>query len=401
MSDNSGSEAWSLLSAEERGARAALSWIARLKARDVANIAEVHDGDVAGWWREGAPVCTELEARLREGARRRVEELDVGPAEALERMAGWSGRTLWRGDDDYPVGLESLRDPPLFLRVLGGVDALHRRAVAVAGSRRLRPRDTPVSRGLVEAIASAGFGVISGGALGADALAHEVALEQGVPTVVVLPGCLEEPTPAANRELFERVVEAGGTLVSEYPPGQSVRAYHFARRNELIAAMSKGVLVLRSGRKGGTMLTVEAAERLGRPVAAVPGEPDDELCRGCFDAIGRGARLVADREDLRAWLELRPMEVASSPRARSPRAAVGQAQLPRLAPLPSSLSEEARVLFAGARKIAGDDASVSVDALATELVWSMPRLLGALLELELCGAVQKLPGAERVRLLCA
>ncbi|TXD39900.1 DNA-processing protein DprA [Lujinxingia vulgaris] len=401
MTDNSGSRAWSLLSAEERGARAALGWAGGLRARDIAAIAEVSQDDVTGWWRAGAGLSDELSARLRAGARRRIEELEMGPAEAIERMALWTGTTVLRGEPGYPGGLEALRDPPLYLRMMGDIGVLSRGAIAVVGSRRLRPRDTPVSRMLVETIAAGGRVVVSGGALGADALAHDVALEKGGPTVVVLPGCLEEPTPAAHRDLFKRVVDAGGALVSEYPPGQSVRAYHFARRNELIAAMSQGVLVLRSGRKGGTMLTVEAAERIGRPIAAVPGEPDDELCRGCFDAIGRGASLVADAEDLRVWLgapEPRKRAVSrSSEAARSS----GQAQLPRLAPLPAQLSDEARALFEGARQLVGDDVSVSVDALAAELVWPMPRLLGALLELELCGAVQKLPGSERVRLLCA
>ncbi|RVU48665.1 DNA-processing protein DprA [Lujinxingia sediminis] len=401
MTDNSGSETWSLLGAEERGVRAALGWVGRLKARDVQAIAEVHHQDVAGWWRSGARLSEELAVCLRAGAQRRIEELEMGPAEAVERMAHWAGQTVLRGEPGYPPGLEELRDPPLYLRVSGNCEVLARGAIAVVGSRRLRPRDTAVSRMLVEAITAAGRVVVSGGALGADALAHEVALEKGVPTVVVLPGCLEEPTPASHRALFERVVHAGGVLVSEYPPGQLVRSYHFARRNELIAAMSQRVLVLRSGRKGGTMLTVEAAERIGRPLAAVPGDPEDELCRGCFDAIRRGASLVADANDLRAWLGAAEEPGRSLSRSPVANRSAGQAVLPRLAPLPTQISDEARTLFEGARQLVGDDVSVSVDALAAQLAWPVPRLLGALLELELCGAVQKLPGAERVRLLCA
>src|SRR5690554_1147539 len=230
MRDNSGSESWAALDAEERRARAALAWVAGLRARDVAWLAEEVGGDVAAWWREGARLEITSAARLRAAARARIEALDVEPDEAMARMEEWSGTTVFRGDAGYPVGLESLDDPPLYLRVAGCLDALRWRSVAVVGSRGLRPRDTPVSRALVEGICALNYGVVSGGALGADALAHEVALQQGASTLVVLPGCLEEPTPRSHAALFERVIEAGGALISEYEPGQLVRAYHFARR---------------------------------------------------------------------------------------------------------------------------------------------------------------------------
>ncbi|RAL23526.1 hypothetical protein DL240_05025 [Lujinxingia litoralis] len=395
-------ETWSELTWGERRARAALGWAAGLNARDIELIAHSAGGDIKGWWSEGAQLDIQLQAELREAACRRLETLTLGLSDALAAMESWSGTLIVRGDEEYPPGWEALRAPPLYVRTHGNADALIAPAVAVVGTRGLRPRDRPVARRLVEALAPMGYAVVSGGAIGADALAHDVALNGGNTTVAVMPGCLEVPTPRQNAGLFERIVASGGALISEYEPGQRVRAFHFARRNELIAAMARAVLVVRAGRKSGTMLTVCAAEKIGRPVGAVPGEADDVLSRGCFDAIQRGAMLIANVDDLHQWLDEESDGKArqSSPAVRSRRSEKKQPALPGVRPLPEGLGARALALYAAAREIADGETGVSIDSLTAALEWAIPDVLSAILELELAGAVARQIGAERLRLLC-
>ena len=139
------------------------------------------------------------------------------------------------------------------------------RAVALIGARRASEAGRRWACELSKELASAGIAVVSGGALGIDAQAHRGALLGNGRTCVVLPGPVDEPTPSSHRPLFDDVVSAGGTLLSEYkkrPPGR----FAYATRNRLIAALSDIVVVVEAGINSGTRYTIEAALHLRRPV---------------------------------------------------------------------------------------------------------------------------------------
>jgi DNA processing protein len=236
--------------------------------------------------------------------------------------------------------------------------------------------------------------VVSGGAIGVDAAAHAGALEAGGATVVVL-GCgLDVPYPRRNLELFRRVRESGGTLLTEHPPGAKPLAAHFLPRNRLIAALAGAVVVVEAASGSGSLSTARAAGSRGTgQVLAVPGAPWDPGAAGCNDLIRDGATLVRGLDDV---LEaLRPIQVEPSPSASStepgrPNNPAGNGLPCR--PLPDGAPAARRVIDA-----LGDGRLMGVAKLADVTGLEPARVVAALLELELAGLARRTAsGAEAI-----
>jgi DNA processing protein len=201
------------------------------------------------------------------------------------------------GDPDYCPAFLRLADPPVGVfargRVLGRGD--HR--VAVVGSRRPTPTGMEVAADLARGLAVAGVLTVSGGAVGIDAAAHRGALDAGGVTVAVLGSGIDVAHPARNRGLFERI-EASGTVISEYPPGTPAEPFRFPARNRLIAALSRGVVVVEGAVKSGTRITAEHAVDLGLDVFAVPGPVTSPLAETPLGLIRDGAIMIRGTADL-------------------------------------------------------------------------------------------------------
>lgn len=170
--------------------------------------------------------------------------------------------------------------------------------LAVVGTRRLSAGDDAQLNGWLRPIVRAVGGIVSGGAMGVDALAHRLALDEGVPTWAVLAGGAEAPTPKANRALFDAMVAQGGGWISERPPGYSPRDYDFLERNRVIAQLSSAVLVARAPARSGALSTAREARARSVPVGAIPGAPDVWNAEGCNQLIVDGAALVRGASDL-------------------------------------------------------------------------------------------------------
>jgi DNA processing protein len=203
---------------------------------------------------------------------------------------------LQRGDPDYPDVFYELTHPPEFVYWRGPQSTSQR--IGMIGTRDPDHEGTRIAQRLAADIARTGCCVVSGGARGIDAACHQGALNVGGTTIVVLPSALDRASPRSNSALFERVLENGGALVSEYPLSTPVRKHFFARRNALIAALSDVLIVVRARSTGGSHLTVDAARRLSRPVFAVPGSPDDPSSAGCLDLIRSGDTCIWRAEHL-------------------------------------------------------------------------------------------------------
>ncbi len=195
------------------------------------------------------------------------------------------------GDDAYPPDLLNLADPPLVLFLRGRAELLAMRGVAVVGSRRATARGRDVATRLGRALAGAGVPVVSGLALGVDGAAHRGAVAVQGPTVAVL-GCgADRPYPRSHARLFRRILDHG-LLISEFPPGTDPLPYHFPRRNRVLAAMSRAVVVVEAGRRSGALITVDHALDLGLDVYAVPGPIDQPACEGSNRLLQDGARVL-------------------------------------------------------------------------------------------------------------
>lgn len=217
------------------------------------------------------------------------------------------------GDAAYPRRLAELYDAPPVLYVKGSVAVLGASAVAVVGTRKPTPYGERAAYALGRRLAEAGVVVVSGLAYGCDVAAHEGCQAAGGLGVVVLAHGLDAVHPAAHRKLAEGLLEDGGCLVSEYAPGVTPRPQQFVARNRLQSGLSQGVVVVETGRVGGTMHTARFARAQGRALGCVKPTSLQEVVpqqQGNVLLIEGGA-VALSASELPAWI--REVTKASCP----------------------------------------------------------------------------------------
>ena len=171
------------------------------------------------------------------------------------------------------------------LFVLGNSALLDSRrgVVSVAGSRKIDQEHSALLRAMVDTLNPDTNVLVSGGAVGADSVAHRAALARGVPQVVVLPCGFDKPYPRSNLGLFRSVLASGGCLVSLLPPSSAPSRSSFVERNEVIARLGSCLVVPQCAARSGTMHTVRFALSAGRPVFFCPsGAPHLARVSGCY-----------------------------------------------------------------------------------------------------------------------
>ena len=216
------------------------------------------------------------------------------PRELARRVAratdAAGGRVVTPLDEEYPPALLVLDPRPPVLYVAGDPEAFGRPAVAIVGTRKASGYGLTVAFELASELADAGVVIVSGLALGIDAAAHRGAVDAGKATIAVLPSPLDRIYPPRNRPLARRILETGGALVTEIPPGAAVGKPDFARRNRVIAGLAPaGVVVVEAPDRSGALLTAAAASAMGLDVYAVPGPITAMASRGTN-------RLIADQQ---------------------------------------------------------------------------------------------------------
>ncbi len=306
--------------------------------------------------------------------------VDGGPVreaapDVLQRwLCGGAGRfVLTRGDADYPSSLLHLNDPPPAIFGAGRRDLLRAPAFAIVGSRNATEQGKSNARAFSSHLARVGYCIVSGMARGIDSAAHRGALDAGGGTIAVLGTGIDIVYPPSNRSLAE-ALERDGLLIAEFPPGTGVRRDHFPRRNRIIAALARGVLVAEATLRSGSLITARWAADLGREVFALPGSIHAPMHRGCHRLIRDGAKLVESAQDILEELpDAGVLDLTTQP------APPGSGADRRLAAM-------------------GYD-PIDLDTLATRLREAPGSLAAALLELELMGKVERLPGNRYQRLV--
>ncbi len=219
--------------------------------------------------------------------------LQSGLAEQERAQAARLGvRLIGLWEEDYPGVLRHLESPPTVLYLKGELPPSERN-IGIVGTRKASPWATAWTHKVARELAEAGIGIISGLALGIDAAAHKGALDGGGYTLGVLGSAIDRFYPAQNRALAERM-----SVLSEFPLGTPPQAGLFPRRNRIVAAFARAVLVVEAGEKSGSLITAKFAAELGRDVLAVPGRPGDAFSLGCNRLIQDGAGLVLNTEDV-------------------------------------------------------------------------------------------------------
>lgn len=197
----------------------------------------------------------------------------------------------------FPAALADLDPVPPWLYGLGDLDLLDRPAIAIVGSRNPSHAGRAAAYEFGQALAAAGFVVVSGLASGIDAAAHEGALAARGMTIAVTGTGLDRVYPAANRHLARQIADSG-LLVSEFPLGTQPARANFPRRNRIIAGLSVATLVVEAARASGSLITARLASSAGREVFAMPGSIHNPLARGCHQLIRDGAKLVETTEHI-------------------------------------------------------------------------------------------------------
>ena len=347
----------------DRQAYIAFNLTDRIGPAKLERLAEAAGGSVAAAW-EAYP----------EKVSRTGGEVDVAAEEELAKRYGV--KIVTPADEGYPARLRGVPGAPLALYVKGDVAALSKPMVAIVGTRRATPYGHAVARRLAADLASAGWCVVSGLALGIDADGHRGALDARGLTVGVIGSGLDRFYPERNRDLAREIVAKGGAVASQFPFGRPADEQTFPIRNHVVAALAQGVVAVECPQRSGTLITTGIAGDLGRPVMAVPGQVDSHMSAGCLDLIRNGAILVRNADDI--------IEVLSP---LSPRKPAKEEPVPARDPeAPPYTVEESLVM------LHVDAVGVSVDELVAKTGLPPRKVNSLAVELRLKGFVRFLPG---------
>lgn len=201
-------------------------------------------------------------------------------------------------DSGYPENLTDIANSPVILYYIGKLAKGDRNAVAIVGSRKMSSYGREVTEKFASSLASMGVVIVSGLALGIDAVAHKACVEVSGRGLVVLASGLDTISPLTNKWIAQAVVKHGGAIVSEYPLGHPPLRTSFPSRNRIISGLSRAVVVVEGARKSGTLLTASAAADQGRPVFAVPGQITSPLSVAPHFLLQAGAKLTTSVTDI-------------------------------------------------------------------------------------------------------
>lgn len=292
------------------------------------------------------------------------ERIDLDAELARAEQAGATLLTL--DDPGYPRLLRAIPGAPPLIYVRGALSPADEWAVAVVGTRAPTSYGREAAHRLAGDLARSGATIVSGLALGVDAIAHAAALEAGGRTLAVLGSGVDEPYPGQNRRLAERIVEQGA-LVSDYPLGTAPTAANFPPRNRLISGLSRGTLVVEAGERSGALITVEFALEQGREVLAVPGTIFSRQSVSTLRLIRDGAALVTCAEDVHAALEMTAAEVQREARAALPTDPVEAAILAELSYEPAHIDAIGRAAGLPAPAVAAAITVLELKGLARQV----------------------------------
>ena len=239
---------------------------------------------------------------------RRSPEVRDGASVALAWLEQPAQHLRMWDELDYPALLAQIDDAPPLLFVAGDPALLEKPQLAMVGSRRASRPGMDTAAAFSRSLASAGFVITSGLALGIDGAAHQAALEVGGQTIGVLGTGLQNFYPQRHKKLAAAMIAQGSAVVSEFPLDAAPQAGNFPRRNRIISGLSLGVLVVEASIASGSLITAKLAAEQGREVYAIPGSIHHPGAKGCHQLIRDGAMLVETiehiLEGLRGWQAL-------------------------------------------------------------------------------------------------
>ena len=201
-------------------------------------------------------------------------------------------------DIEYPFLLKRIANPPKQLYIEGNKEILNSNMIAVVGSRNNTEYGEKWCKILCRDLLEYNLNIVSGMALGIDSIAHCTSIQEGVPTIAVLPCGFDNIYPAENADLFKRIIDGGGAIISEYTPNVKANSQRFIERNRIVAGLAIGVLVIEAAHRSGTSITAKIAKNNGKKVFCIPGSLDNSKSNGTNKLIKEGAFITTDVKDI-------------------------------------------------------------------------------------------------------
>lgn len=220
-------------------------------------------------------------------------------------------KTINIENKNYPKLLKLIPDAPKILYFKGNLDVEEKPAFAVVGTRRYSDYGKQATLEIVGDLVNAGLVIVSGMAKGIDTFAHKACLERKGRTVAVLGSGIDEKSiyPKENLKLARKIIEAGGTVISEFSPGTTAFPHNFPKRNRIISGLSLGVLVVEAKKRSGALITANYAFSQKRKVFSVPGNIRSLNSQGPHNLIKKGAKLIENVNDILKELNLPEKEL--------------------------------------------------------------------------------------------
>ena len=217
-------------------------------------------------------------------------------------------------EEAYPQQLKAIPNPPFVLYLRGDIAVLKQSdtLISIVGARAVTSYGKEVTRIITTELVQAGCVIVSGLAMGVDAIAHATTVENNGKTIAVL-GCgVDCCYPTINESLYNSILANGGVIISEFPLGAPPSKGSFPSRNRIIAGLSTGVVVTEGAEDSGTLITADFAQKFGRNVFAVPGPITSQLSKGPYKLIAKGATLVTSGKDILGELGIMNNELRKS-----------------------------------------------------------------------------------------
>ncbi|WP_413381651.1 DNA-processing protein DprA [Alkalihalobacillus sp. 1P02AB] len=219
------------------------------------------------------------------------------PEQVVEFLAKYQIEAITMIDEDYPLLLKEIYDPPLVLYTIGKKELLKRKMIAAVGTRQPTQLGKRSVALLLPPLIEQNWTIISGLAKGIDAIAHQATIKAGGKTIAVLGSGFFHPYPKENLSLYE-YIKKEQLVISEYPPYCPPKRWQFPARNRIISGLSYGVIVVEAKEKSGSLITADQALEQGREVFAVPGPIYESQSLGTNYLIQQGAKLVVNANDI-------------------------------------------------------------------------------------------------------
>jgi len=201
-------------------------------------------------------------------------------------------------DKLYPANLRSIKNPPKQLYAEGNFDLLNQNGIAVVGSRKCSDYGEKTAKKFARELTQIGINVISGMAIGIDEITHSETIRNNGKTIAVLPSGLENVYPPENRILYNKILENGGLVLSEYAPKEEATSKNFLNRNRIVSGLGLCLIIIEAKYRSGTSVTARLAKEQGKKVFCVPSNLDSKYGIGTNQMIKDGAVLLTGIGDI-------------------------------------------------------------------------------------------------------